>query len=188
VTPSDRAARDRPPDDASAAGSPGLIDGYYQHAYDELRRIAAAVRRGDPFASISTRTIVHEAWLKLSSSVTLHAEDERHLRNVVVRAMRQVMVDSARYRRAAKRAGVEVPIDAELPLPVDPEERVLAIDDALGRLESLDPALGQVVQARFFGGFTFAEIAEHRGVSESTVWRQWNAARALLAVWLKHVD
>lgn len=162
------------------------VDDLYTLAYDELRRRASAVRRGDPFATISTRTLVHETWLKFSKSTTIRFEDEKHLVDIVVRAMRQVLVDFARYRRAGRRTGIVVPIDDTIPLASDPADDTLAIDEALTNLEALDPELSGIVQMRYFGGFSIVEIAEYRGLSESTVRRKCEVALARLKVSLEN--
>jgi RNA polymerase sigma factor (TIGR02999 family) len=168
-----------------APGEPRPVDDLYALAYDELCRRASAVRRGDPFATISTRTLVHETWLKFSKSTTIRFENEKHLVDIVVRAMRQVMVDFARYRRAGRRTGVVVEIDDTIPLPWKPAEDTLAIDEALTDLSKLDPELADIVQMRYFGEFSIVEIAEHRGLSESTVRRKCDLALARLKVSLE---
>jgi RNA polymerase sigma factor (TIGR02999 family) len=171
------------PDESGSARV--AIDALYEIAYDELKAIAAAMRRGDPFAAISTRTLVHEAWMRLAASPQFQYVNAAHLRNIVIRKMRQVLVDSARRRRAAKRDGIVVTVDdASLGLPEEPGERILAIDEALRRLEQLDAGQARIVEARFIGGLSFAEIAADEGVSESTIRRSWKAAKLLLEVWL----
>jgi RNA polymerase sigma factor (TIGR02999 family) len=174
-----------PADSRGARDACRPVDELYALAYDELRRRAAAVRRGDPFATISTRTLVHETWLKFSGSATLRFDDQKHLVDIVVRAMRQVLVDSARYRRAARRTGVVVPIDESIPLTSNAADDTLAIDEALSGLEQLDPELAGIVQMRYFAGFTMVEIAEHLGLSESTVRRKTQLALARLKVSLE---
>ncbi len=161
------------------------VDELYTLAYDELKRLAAAVRHGDLFATVTTTALVNEAWLKLAGSTSFRAADEIHLKNIVVRAMRQVLVDSARRRRAGKRTAIQIPIDESLPAPADPEERILAIDNALTRLAALSPRQAQMVEARFFGGFDVLETANLLGVSEATIRRDWRLARAWLEVELR---
>jgi RNA polymerase sigma factor (TIGR02999 family) len=112
--------------------------------------------------------------------------DRRHFFAVAARAMRQIVIDDARSRKAAKRgAGAEpAALDAvaEPPAPAGelPVEDILALDTALSRLEESEPRLAETVEWHFFGGLTFAEIADAREVSERTVLRDWRAARALL--------
>ena len=96
--------------------------------------------------------------------------------------MRQVLVDSARRRRAVKRGGIAVSVDDDVIIPAaEPEERILAIDEALTRLAALNARQAQMVEARFFGGLDVAETASLLGVSEATVHRDWRLARAWLA-------
>jgi RNA polymerase sigma factor (TIGR02999 family) len=169
-------------DDSNASASDARgprADELYSLAYDELKRIAGAVRHGDPFATVTTTALVNEAWLKLSANQRF--TDERHFKHIVVRAMRQVLVDSARRRRSLKREGVHVSFDESIPLTVGAEERVLAIDAALTRLARLSPRQAQMVEARFFGGFDVSETARLLNVSEATIQRDWRLARAWLA-------
>ncbi len=158
------------------------VDELYSHAYEELKRLASSVRYGDAFATVTTTALVHEAWMKLAASTSLVAESEAHLKHIVVRAMRQVLVDSARRRRAVKRGGIAVSVDDDVIIPAaEPEERILAIDEALTRLAALNARQAQMVEARFFGGLDVAETASLLGVSEATVHRDWRLARAWLA-------
>ena len=165
-----------------APAGPHAIDELYSLAYDELRRLAGAVKHGDPFATVTTTALVNEAWLKLSASPHFRVVDQRHFKHIVVRAMRQVLVDSARRRRAGKRAGIHVPLDDSLPLPEHPEERVLAIDAALQKLAALNERQARMVEARFFGGLDVPATAQLLNVSEATIQRDWRLARAWLAV------
>ncbi len=158
------------------------VDELYSHAYEELKRLASAVRYGDAFATVTTTALVHEAWIKLAGSVAIAVESETHLKHIVVRAMRQVLVDSARRRRAVKRGGIVITVDDETAaLAAEPEERILAIDDALTRLAALNARQAQMVEARFFGGLDVTETAALLGISEATVHRDWRLARAWLA-------
>jgi RNA polymerase sigma factor (TIGR02999 family) len=156
-------------------------DELYRVAYDELMRIGRGMRRSDPFAQLTTRTLVHEAYLKLAASPNFEAQSAAHLKNILRRAMRQVLVDSSRWRRAARRDGVDVPIDSAIPEPQHGSaDRVLAVHDALTRLEGLDPRQAAVIECRFFAGYTIAETAELLGVSATLVKSDYRAARAWL--------
>ncbi len=161
---------------------PVAVNDLYSVAYDELKRLASSVRYGDPFATVTTTALVNEAWLKLASSTAISIANEQHLKHIVVRAMRQVLVDSARRRRAMKREGMHVEISERLAMPSEPEERVLAIDAALTKLTALNVRQASVVEARFFGGLAVSETATLLGVSEATVARDWRLARAFLSV------
>lgn len=168
--------------DGDSPSTPHSVDELYSIAYDELRRLAGAVKHGDPFATVTTTALVNEAWLKLAASPHLRIVDERHFKHIVVRAMRQVLVDSARRRRAGKREGVHVELDDSLSLPSQPEDRVLAIDAALEKLATLSERQARMVEARFFGGLDVPAIAQLLNVSEATIQRDWRLARAWLAV------
>jgi RNA polymerase sigma factor (TIGR02999 family) len=159
------------------------LDEMFSLAYEELRRLASAVRRGDPSATLSPTALVHEAWLKLENSPEVADTSPLHFKRIAARAMRQVLVDAARRRKAEKRgAGAAlVTFDESLETAAASAEEVLALDDALDALERLSPRQAQMVESRFFGGLDVAETAALLGVSEATVLRDWRAARAWLA-------
>jgi RNA polymerase sigma factor (TIGR02999 family) len=96
--------------------------------------------------------------------------------------MRQVLVDSARRRRAIKREGQVVTIDDDLPVDAGPEDHILAVDTALTRFAAVNERAAQVVEAHFFGGLDWVETGHLLGISEATVHRDWRVARAWLAV------
>jgi RNA polymerase sigma factor (TIGR02999 family) len=161
------------------------LDDFYSSIYEELRQLASCVRRGDPSATITTRALVNEAWLKLKDSPHLAANSPAHFKAIAARAMRQVLVDEARRRNSRKRGGaggvIFVGLDDPAEKPVSCDEELLALDAALKELEQLNPRQAQMVEKRFFGGLTAAEISEQLGVSESVIDRDWRAARAWLA-------
>lgn len=159
------------------------IDALYPAVYDELRRLAAAQRhRQAPSETLSTTAIVHEAYLRLAEGGVAHWNDRSHFLAVAARAMRFVLVDHARARTAAKRGGrgQAVSFDEGAIVLEDRSEDVLAIEEALQRLEAHDARLGEVVQLRFFGGLSHEEIAEVVQRSVPTVKRDWTRARAWL--------
>lgn len=163
------------------------LDHLFTAAYDELRRLAAAIRRDDPAATISPTALVNEAWLKLAASPDLRPASRLHFRRIAGRAMRQVLVEAARRRNATKRGGGLAPVTFEEGLDEAPasSEQVLALDEALARLARLSPRQAQMVECRFFGGLEVTEVAELLGISEATVLRDWRAARAWLAAELR---
>lgn len=150
--------------------------------YEELRRLASALRRADPAATINPTALVNEAWLKMAASPPAGVESPLHFKRIAARAMRQVLVESARRRRSTKR-------DAGAPLITFDEELngatfvddILRLDDALTDLARLSERQAQMVECRFFGGFDVAETAVLLNVSEATVLRDWRAAKAWLA-------
>lgn len=161
------------------------LDQWFSLAYEELRRLAANVRRDDPSATLSPTALVHEAWLKLAASPPAHAASPLHLKRIAARAMRQVLVDAARRRKAHKRgADVDfVTFDEALHEDVTrgSADDVIALDTALEELARISPRQAAMVESRFFGGFDAKETAEMLEISEATVLRDWRAAKAWLA-------
>jgi RNA polymerase sigma factor (TIGR02999 family) len=159
------------------------LDYRFSAAYEELRRLAASVRRDDPAATMNPTALVNEAWLKLAGSPGLAHTSPLHFKRIAARAMRQVLVESARRRQAGKRGSGVVPVtlDDSLDGGSAGAEDVLALDAELERLAALSPRQAKVVEGRFFGGLEMREIAELLNVSEATVLRDWRAARAWLA-------
>jgi RNA polymerase sigma factor (TIGR02999 family) len=144
---------------------------------DMARRLLARERLADDWQPTD---LVHELYLRLLDWRVIRWQNRAHFFSTTARMMRRVLVDMARARRAAKRGlGLEpVPLDTGIALapPVD----VIAVDEALEALSALEPRPGQVVELRFFGGFTVEETAETLGVSARTVINDWNTARAWL--------
>lgn len=171
-------------------GAPALdrrsLDRLFSATYEELRRLASSVRRGDAGATLSTTTLVNEAWLKLARSPAAPAS-RLHFKRIAARAMRQVLIQAARRRGAAKRGGgvVAVTFDEGRDGAADDEE-LLALDAALDELAAMHPRQAAIIESRFFGGLDVAETAELLAVSEATVLRDWRAARAWLARELRH--
>lgn len=154
----------------------------YELIYRRLHDAAAAqLRRGGSGpATLTPTALVSEAWIKLSAA-KFEINDREHFLAVASKAMRQIVVDAARARLSGKRGGdvVRVTLSDDVPtddLTVD----ILRLDEALQRLEKLDPRLGQVVQYRYFAGLTEEEIALVLGVTDRTVRRDWRKARAFL--------
>ncbi len=154
-------------------------------AYRELRAIAhqrLMARDRDGVGTLSTTALVHEAYLKLADQSRGDWRDHAHFLAVASLAMRHVLVDRARERKAAKRGAAPQRVsldDAEVPIE-NLDEVVLQIDDALDRLAAVEPRLAQVVECRFFGGLTEQETADALGVTLRTIQRDWVKARVLL--------
>jgi RNA polymerase sigma factor (TIGR02999 family) len=161
------------------------LDQLFSLAYEELRRLAASVLRDHATASLSPTGLVNEAWLRLASSKGIAATSHLHFKRIAARAMRQILVEAARRRHAAKRGGVAtvvVTFDEALGGSAEADdEQLLALDSALDDLSQLQPRQAAMVESRFFGGLDVAETATLLGVSEATVLRDWRAARAWLA-------
>ncbi|MGH7619856.1 MAG: ECF-type sigma factor [Gemmatimonadaceae bacterium] len=160
-----------------------LLDDLFSATYEELRRLAVAVRRGDPNATLSPTALVNEAWLKLRESPQVARLSRVHFKRVAARAMRQVLVEAARRRHASKRGGgaTLVTFDESLHESAAGADAVLALDQALRDLAKIEPRQATLVESRFFGGLDVAETAELLNISESTVLRDWRAAKAWLA-------
>ena len=168
---------------AHERGEDGAFDRLVAAVYDDLRRLARR-ELGAHFAQTLNPTgLVHEMYMKLAEQDGVPWRDRGHFFAIAARAMRQVLVDHARRRLADKRGAGAPHTDLDnVDLAVERDAaQVLAIEQVLGRLAKLDPALVKVVECRYFAGLTETETAEAVGVSESTVQRHWARARA----WLK---
>lgn len=156
----------------------------FSAAYDELRRLAAHIQRRDSGATLDPTGLVNEAWLKLSRTPAVAHTSPLHFRRIAARAMRQVLIESARRRYAEKRGGptrITVTLDDNVADAASAAFDVLSLDATLARFAEAHPRPAAVVEARFFGGMSTPEIAEVLEISEATVLRDWRAARAWLA-------
>ena len=156
----------------------------YERVHAELRRLAATILRHSPSDPLLQPTVlVNEAYLKLVGGQPVPWEGKAHFFHVAARAMRQVLVDYARTRKAAKREGDRVRVDLSGSLSItnrDPD-LLLAIDEALDRLREIDDRCAHIVDLRFFAGLTLEETADLLRTSLRTVKRDWEFAR----VWLE---
>ena len=159
------------------------LDEMFSVAYEELRRLAASVRRDDPGMTLSPTALVNEAWLKLASSPGVQPASRLHFKRIAARAMRQVLIEAARRRKAEKRGGgaLAITFDDGLQQSTTCDDELLALDEALGQLARLEPRQAEMVESRFFGGLDVSETAQLLQVSEATILRDWRAARAWLA-------
>ena len=155
----------------------------YRRAYEELKRMASRhLRSTNGSATLSTTELVHESYLKLQGGSGADWQGRAHFFGAASRAMRQVLVDFARRRGAAKRGGDATRIsigEASDELQIELDE-ILALDEALDRLGAVDERLRQIVELRFFGGLTIEETAEVLQVSQATVKNDWSLARGWL--------
>jgi len=152
--------------------------------YDELRRVARAqLARHRPGLTLDATGLVHELYMKMADQNRLGATDRNHFLAIAARAMRQVIVDRARRRTAAKRGGdaEEIPLDDAPEIPIREAREMVGLDEALSRLANKSPRLAQVVECRFFAGYSEEETAQTLGISVRSVQRDWMRARA----WLK---
>jgi RNA polymerase sigma factor (TIGR02999 family) len=176
---------------AEETGAPAAkrqaLDQLFSVTYEELRRLASSVRRGDPSATLSPTALVNEAWLKLAKSPDVGATSRLHFKRIAARAMRQLLVEAARRRNSGKRGGgvaakITVTFDSEFQQKPSGEDELLALNTALEDLARMNPRQAMMVESRFFGGLDITETAALLNVSEATVLRDWRAAKA----WLTH--
>ena len=166
----------------------------YPQVYAQLHQLARQMRKGEAGDTLNTTALVHEAWLKVSAR-GIPLESQRQFLGTAAMAMRQILMDHARYQQAAKR-DVRQRIeseeaDATLYRMGDPADarsvtaaQVLALDFALTKLDALEPDLARFVELRYFTGLTLNELALHHGVTIRTATRTWTRARTLLKLWL----
>jgi RNA polymerase sigma factor (TIGR02999 family) len=152
--------------------------------YDELHRLAHRhMRRESAGHVLQTSALINEAYLRLVDQPRIQWESRAHFFGIAARLMRRILVDDARKRNSAKRGGslIQVPLDEVENLAQQQAANVVAVDEALQRLEAIDERQSQIVELRFFGGLSIDETADLLKVSPGTVMREWTFARA----WLK---
>jgi RNA polymerase sigma factor (TIGR02999 family) len=165
---------------AVESGAPDATDALACAVYDHLHAVAARQMRQERDAhTLQPTMLVHDAFLRLVDQRAVHWQNRDQFYRVAAQVMRRILIDHARRRRAAKRAGGEkVPLDG-LAAP-EPIEEVAALGEALARLATVDPRAAQVVELRYFGDLSIEETAEVMHLSLSTVKRDWRFARAWL--------
>jgi RNA polymerase sigma factor (TIGR02999 family) len=175
---------------AVEAGDRSALDELYSLVYDELRALAHRQRRRwDASGMLNTTALVHEAYLKLVKQNPIHLQTRAHFFALAATAIRHIVSNYARDRRARKRGGgarvvslsdVGTSPAGELRLSDDHVDLLVAIDEALQRLERVSPRQRGVVECRFFGGMSVEETAAAVGISPRTVKRDWTLAQAWL--------
>jgi len=174
--------------DGATQGAEKPVDEFFLESYRELRRIAhSRLHRNGHLTLLDTTSLVHECYLRLSRNVLPAFERPRDILAYSARVMRSVVVDFARRRLADRRGGQSVRLSLNSDdLPYHPtaasEQEILDVDEALSVLAQAEPRLAQVVEMKYFGGFTEAEIAQTLEVTDRTVRRDWEKARTLLRV------
>ena len=163
-------------------------DETFSAAYEELRRLARKLKKVHDDPTLNATALVHEAYIKLAGAKRLNVESSQHLKYIVVRAMKQVLIDAARRKAAAIHGGSEAAMNrvslddhAARSAAVDPRE-LLAVGLALEELAQRNDLQARVFEFQFFGGLEVAEIATLIGVSEKKVQRTLRLAKAKLAV------
>ena len=167
------------------------LDNLFSLTYEELRRLAYSVRRGDPSVTLSPTALVNEAWLKLANSPGVASAPRLHFKRIAARAMRQLLVEAARRRHSHKRGGADdisvITFDESIMQSANCGKELLALESALQDLARVQPRQAMMVECRFFGGLDIAETAALLEVSEATILRDWRAAKAWLAHTLRNV-
>jgi RNA polymerase sigma-70 factor, ECF subfamily len=169
---------------AVRGGDREALNALVQLVSDELRRLAHAyMRRERPGQTLQATGLVHEAWARLMGAGHVNAQNRAHFMAIAANVMRQILVERARARRAAKRGGDPDRVtldDAVLPAAAGTTLDIEALDEALTRLAAESPELARIVELRFFGGLTVEETAEQVQLSPATVKRRWTLAKAHL--------
>lgn len=163
-------------------GDTQAMDQLVPLVYEELRRLAHAQLRGErPGHTLGTTGLVHETYVRLVDQTRVPWRDRGHFLMVAAWAMRRILVDYARRNRAVRRGGGTVRFTLDQDVPAEERgEMLLALDEALERLATVDQRLARVVEYRYFGGLTVDETADVLGVTRRTVQRDWVKARGLL--------
>ena len=152
--------------------------------YNELRALAKRYMRGERSGhTLQTTALVHEAYIKLGGVTEISWESRAHYLRVASQAMRRVLIDHARRKKADKKGGKRTrePLDRAADIMEKASVDLLELDSAIDKLAKIDPQLAQVVELRFFGGLTVEETAKVIGISKTTVKEDWSLAKA----WLK---
>jgi RNA polymerase sigma factor (TIGR02999 family) len=171
----------------AATGDDKAVSRLMPLVYDELRRLAASyLRRERPGQTLQATALVHEAYVRLIGEKAHNWQNRTHFLAIAALSMRQILVQRARARKAAKRGGDPERIELDERLLADPkaaagEIDVIALDAALERLAALNERQAKIVELRYFGGLGVEEAADALGISPATVKRDWTLARA----WLK---
>ena len=171
-----------PPPPPPAAVEPAVADGLFAALYSDLHRMAQRqLARGARDMTLGTTTLLHEAYLDMAARDSVFVERGRFMA-YACRVMRTLIIDHVRNRKAQKRGGrFEITsLEVDVADPTGEADELERIGEAVDGLAAVDPLLAQVVDLRFFCGFTFAEIAAMRGLSERSVQRHWQKARLYL--------
>jgi RNA polymerase sigma factor (TIGR02999 family) len=162
-----------------SAGEPAHLSEVFERLYPQLRQIAASrLRPGE--RTLTPTVLVHELYLRASSGEPLSGSDRRHFFTTAAKAMRWILVDHARRKAAGKRGGDLLEVTLTESLAGGPEPDVLDLHEALQGLGEIAPQQRDIVELHYFGGLEFADVAAVLGISERTVYRQWQRARAFL--------
>jgi RNA polymerase sigma factor (TIGR02999 family) len=173
---------------AAAEGDRSAADEILPLVYDELRILARSrMRKLPPGQTLDPTALVHEAYLRVVGEIDPGWDGRGHFFASAAKAMRNILVDQARRKKAIKHGGNRKRVDSEFcePFVQPPSDDVLAVDEVVKKLEKEDPRKGQIVNCRFFARFTVAETASALGISTATVEKEWRYIRAWLEYQLK---
>lgn len=163
----------------------------FADVYTELRALAARyLHRERKNHTLQPTALVHEAYLTLAGQTRVHWQGRAHFLAIAAQAMRQILVDHARRHRAAKRGGNRhrIALDDNLVIESHRDVDLLALEDALAKLTKLDRRQAQMIELRFFGGLSIADVAKVMGMSKRSVEREWTMVRAWLRLELSRND
>ncbi|HUP08517.1 MAG TPA: ECF-type sigma factor, partial [Caldimonas sp.] len=170
------------------AGDRDAANRAYAALYPELLKIARArLRAHQPNTLLDTQALVHESFMRFVEADKIGIADRKHFFTYAAKTMRHIVIDFARRRQAERHGGAaeRVTLDTHLLGEGAQDTSVIDVDDALRDLEALDPKLAQVVEMRYFGGYTDAEIAAAMDITDRTVRRHWDKARAFILAQLQ---
>ena len=168
---------------AAAQGDAGAANELLPLVYEELRRLAASKMASEnPGQTLQPTALVHEAWLRLTGDANRKWNDRTHFFAAAAEAMRRILVDNARRKRAQRHGGGQQRLEfLDFAAATPPNaEQLIAVNDALDKFAALDPQTAELVKLRYFVGMTIEETAEALGISKATAKRHWDYARAWL--------
>lgn len=166
-----------------SGGNQTALDKLYPLVYEELRRLARSYMKREPKGhTLQTTALINEAYVRIVDQKSVHWQNRSHFFAISAQIMRRILVDHARRYLHAKRGGGarRVSLDEAMIVAAERSEEVLMLDEALSNLARMDPRRCQVVELRYFAGLNNQEIASVLHISENTVMRDWNLARAWL--------
>ena len=165
-------------------GNASALDQLMPLVHDELRRLAHQhMRREKPGNVLQTSALINEAYLRLVDEPQIHWQNRAHFFGIAAQIMRRILLNYARDQNRLKRGGraIHVSLSEAMVMPAEKDRELIALNDALTRLEALDERKSKVVELRYFGGLTVEEVAEVLKVSTITVMRDWAFAKAWLS-------
>jgi len=164
-------------------GKKGAVDELLPHVYNELKKISSKYLR-DEYRNhtMQTTELVHEAYLKLIGNQNISWQNRAHFFGIAAQSMRQILVDHARKRKSFKRGEGKgnISLDDVFEISEKNDEQIIALDEALKKLESVEERSSKLVELRYFSGLTIEETAEVLNISPATAKRDWNFAKAWL--------